>query len=101
MYSGTTLRSHSGKVAGVHQKIDRLARRGLREIAPKSKFPTARAIVHFEGFNGPDGLKRKSPGRDEPWHYINPDHYSDTDLIEMIEDLNKSAARKKPRACSF
>lgn len=86
MYSGTTLRSSSGKVLGAHQKIDRVARRALRRVAPDLPFPTARQIVHFEGMNGPDGLKRKSPAKDEPWHYYNPDDESDTAIIDMVAD---------------
>jgi len=86
MYSGTTLSRGSGRIVGVHQKIDRIARRALKNVASLSNFPTATQIVHFEGVNGPDGLKRKSPGRDEPWHYIDPTDPHDTDLFGMIED---------------
>lgn len=87
MYSGTTLRTKSGRVMGVHQRIDRLARRGLDDLTLKhSAFPGIRAILHFEGLNGPDGIKRKSPGQDEPWHYIDPSDPNDNALREMIED---------------
>ena len=34
----------------------------------------------------PDGIKRKSPGVDEPWHFIDPSDPSDTALVEMIMD---------------
>lgn len=72
---------------GVHQRIDRLARRGLTPAIPhRSSFPTAREILHFEGLNGPDGIKRKSPGLDEPWHYLDPDNPHDLRLREMIGD---------------
>ncbi|MBL8159411.1 hypothetical protein JNJ66_03055 [Candidatus Saccharibacteria bacterium] len=86
MYSGTTLRSSSGKVLGAHQKIDRVARRALAQVAPELPFPGIKAIVHFEGMNGPDGLKRKSPARDEPWHYYNPANPDDTAILTMILD---------------
>src|SRR5690606_10212914 len=87
MYSGTTLRNKSGRVMGVHQRIDRLARRGLMTLLPKrSYFPTAREILHFEGLNGPDGIKRKSPGQDEPWHYLDPADLEDNGLRTMIAD---------------
>jgi len=53
---------------------------------PRSRFPTTRAILHFEGKNGPDGIKRKSPAQDEPWHYLQPFDLEDTQLIKLIED---------------
>ncbi len=86
MYAGITLRNSSGNVAGAHQKIDRVARRHLTSRVPESvTFPTIRQILHFEGKNGPDGIKSKSPGKDEPWHFIDPTDPTDTQLIEVIE----------------
>ncbi|MFZ1360836.1 MAG: hypothetical protein WAS27_02310 [Candidatus Saccharimonadales bacterium] len=87
MYTGTTFRVKSGRLMGVHQKIDRVARRALAQKLPhKTIFPSERKIIHFEGLNGPDGIKRKSPGRDEPWHYINPQDPTDVSLRTMISD---------------
>ena len=87
MYSGTTFRTKSGRIMGVHQKIDRVARRQLVKHIPKSlQFPSTHDILHFEGANGPDGIKRKSPGRDEPWHFIDPYHEGDHVLFDMIND---------------
>jgi hypothetical protein len=87
MYSGTTFRTQSGRVMGVHQKIDRVAHRHIKKHTPrKLGFPTTHDILHFEGMNGPDGIKRKSPARDEPWHYIDPTDPSDTAIIGMIND---------------
>lgn len=87
MYSGTTLRTKSGNIMGVHQKIDRVARRNLKELpGDDTKFPWIREIIHFEGGNGPDGVKRKSPSVDEPWHYINPADPTDTQLITIVND---------------
>lgn len=87
MYSGTTFRTKSGRIMGVHQKIDRVARRALAKKLPnKTIFPGIQKILHFEGLNGPDGIKRKSPGRDEPWHYVDPHDDNDTALREMILD---------------
>jgi hypothetical protein len=72
---------------GVHQKIDRVAYRHLKEhISPKVPFPHVREILHFEGLNGPDGIKRKSPAKDEPWHYIDPKNHNDRALVAMITD---------------
>ena len=72
---------------GVHQRIDRLARRNLsKRITNKHYFPTAQNILHFEGLNGPDGIKRKSPSVDEPWHHIDPDNPEDRGIIDLIND---------------
>jgi hypothetical protein len=85
MYSGSTLTRFSGRVLGAHQKIDSVARRHLSWVIPdEAIFPGIRQILHFEGKNGPDAIKRKSPAKDEPWHYINPFDESDTQLIDLI-----------------
>ena len=86
MYSGTTLTKYSGRVLGAHQKIDRVARRHLtRLLKDTSQFPSIKEILQFEGQNGPDAIKRKSPARDEPWHYINPFDDEDLQLLELID----------------
>ncbi len=90
MYSGTTLTKFSGRVIGAHQKIDSVSRRHLSWLIPDDKlFPGIRSILAFEGKNGPDGIKRKSPAVDEPWHYYDPTDESDTQLIQLIEDHHK------------
>ncbi len=97
MYSGTTLRHGSGNLAGVHQRIDKVARRCAMSALPVStKFPALKLILRFEGKNGPDGIKRKSPAQDEPWHYIDPNNPADRGLIDMINDhfTNLAAALK-------
>ncbi len=87
MYSGTTMRVKSGRVMGAHQKIDRVARKRLGEMLPPERyFPDTHSILHFEGKNGPDGIKRKSPSVDEPWHYIDPTNPDDRQLYGYIED---------------
>ena len=87
MYSGTTFRKQSGGFIGVHQKIDRVARRTLQSIPGVGPgFPAIKDILHFEGNNGPDGIKRKSPSQDEPWHYIDPTKPDDRQLVDMIAD---------------
>ncbi|HSX23851.1 MAG TPA: hypothetical protein VLE74_02005 [Candidatus Saccharimonadales bacterium] len=88
MYSGLTIFSkHSGILLGAHQKIDRVSRKQLLQLpGGGSGFPTIREILHFEGVNGPDGIKRKSPGKDEPWHYVNPFDEKDTRLSEMLKE---------------
>jgi hypothetical protein len=86
MYSGTTLTPMSGRIFGAHQKIDRLAREALRRVLIyDASFPAIKHILHFEGVNGPDAIKRKSPAQDEPWHYYAPFNAADTQLIQLIE----------------
>jgi len=82
---------------GVHQKIDRIAHRNIIPLAEnRTTFPNKQQILHFEGLNGPDGIKRKSPGKDEPWHYIDPNNPEDRQLTVMITDHihNMAAALK-------
>ena len=87
MYSGSILRSQSGNVLGAHQKIDRVARKHLTTHVPDGiSFPSIKEILSFEGNDGPDGIKAKSPARDEPWHYIDPDNQNDTALLVLIQD---------------
>ncbi|HEX7633169.1 MAG TPA: hypothetical protein VF401_02475 [Candidatus Saccharimonadales bacterium] len=93
MYAGSTFTPISGKLLGAHQKIDRVAWRQLQQLAPKGLFPSAKLILHFEGDNGPDAIKRKSPAKDEPWHYIQPFDPDDTELIDLIEDHHKKLVK--------
>lgn len=86
MYSGTTLNNFSGNVVGAHQKIDRVAYRVLSKVTSLNNFPSRKAIIHFEGRNGPDGIKSKSPAQNEPWHFYDPFDVEDTTLIDMIEE---------------
>jgi hypothetical protein len=76
MYSGTTLKGsrHFDVWFGAHQKIDRVARQQLDVLIPDAKdvFPAWRKITRFEGIDGPDGIKRKNPGGEEPWHFYDP-----------------------------
>jgi hypothetical protein len=72
---------------GVHQKIDRVAFRHIQKHADVPPvFPSLHQILHFEGLNGPDGIKRKSPAVDEPWHYIDPTDPDDNAIVVMIND---------------
>jgi hypothetical protein len=88
---------------GAHQQIDRVARRRLDELFESPVFPSFREIVRFEGKNGPDGIKVKSPARNEPWHYLQPleddnkeylriisNHYSL--LVENLKQANRERA---------
>lgn len=76
MYSTTAISKNSkfsGKIVGTHQQLDQAARKILTHFLPHDKyFPSDKEIIHFEGTRGPDGLKRKSPGEDEPSHLLMP-----------------------------
>jgi hypothetical protein len=90
MYSGTTLTTYSGRIMGAHQKIDRTARRHVKLLLPSAtSFPTIKNILHFEGGNGPDAIKRKSPAQDEPWHFFDPFDELDNKLTMLILDHYK------------
>lgn len=72
MYSGFVTSKRTTQRFGVHQRFDRAAYGALVPHIDASQFPAARQIIHFEGMNGPDGLKVKSPGSYEPSHLYNP-----------------------------
>lgn len=57
---------------GVHQRFDVAAYRMIEQFLPTGAFPTLKDIIHFEGYNGPDGLKIKSSGVNEPSHLYDP-----------------------------
>ena len=87
MYSGLVLTKYSGRLMGAHQKIDRVARRHLSEImAADVVFPRISEILRFEGKNGPDGIKRKSPGKDEPWHYLDPLSGDASEFLAILDE---------------
>lgn len=98
MYAGTTFRNKSGHIVGVHQRIDRAARKSLKNVLTETdSFPVIKDILHFEGNNGPDGIKRKNPSKDEPWHFIDPFDDTDNKIIEYINNhiSNLSLALKQ------
>lgn len=74
MYSGLAMTKYSGRIMGAHQQVDRLARRKLKNLLGEQndQFPTFRELMKFEGRNGPDGIKIKSPAYNEPWHFLDP-----------------------------
>lgn len=69
-----------------HQKIDRTARRHLRQLlAGDVFFPGSRSIVYFEGRKGPDAAKLKKTPQDQPWHFVDPYDDSDNELNRLID----------------
>lgn len=77
---------NSGRLMGAHQQIDRLARRKLRLVlgTQNNDFPYFKEIVKFEGRNGPDGIKIKSPAYNEPWHYLDPLADDNKEFFEFL-----------------
>ncbi len=95
MYSGLTLTRFSGCFLGTHQKVDRLALRRLINLGvDRADFPTIREILHFEGKNGPDALKRKSPAINEPWHYFDPLDLGHQPLLDLIDHHYESLSHE-------
>ena len=95
MYSGTTFTQRSGRFIGVHQRIDRVSYRNNESLWKQhNAFPSCDQILRFEGQGGPDGIKRKSPGIDEPWHFVDPEKKGDWAIYTLIADniYNMTAA---------
>lgn len=72
MYSGFITRKRVVKRLGIHQRFNVAAYRMAAPFLRTATFPTIDQINHFEGLNGPDGLKIKSPGEAEPSHLYDP-----------------------------
>ncbi len=99
MYSGTTLTPFSGRIIGAHQKIDRVARHHLKQlIEDDSQFPSPRRIIHFEGRKGPDAIKRKSPAKDEPWHFYSPFDENDSAILDLISEHYRQLVKQLKKA---
>ncbi len=102
MYSGFITKNHASKRLGIHQKFNASAYRLVAPMLRDQAFPTLKQIQHFEGVNGPDGLKLKSPGEFEPDHMYDPaigrgeilkhiaNHYQH--LVEALKDQDQVRA---------
>lgn len=106
MYSGLAITTSSGRIFGVHQKIDRVAYNNLRCLPGEQPwFPDIKQILHFEGLNGPDGIKKKSPGQNEPWHYIDPSNPKDIGILSIIsghyQQLSLALKQKNASRAAF
>lgn len=104
MYAGLTYGNKAGNWIGVHQRIDKVARKHLGKLGVED-FPEIADILYFEGNNGPDGIKHKSPSVDEPWHFIDSQKIYNRDLLDTIEshrqNLSKALKKKDTRRASF
>jgi hypothetical protein len=95
MFTGFSATNYSGSLLGTHQRLNRMSRKVLNSMLIDNKaFPSARQINHFEGKNGPDGLKVKSAGRNEPWHYYDPYDPDDGEILRIIEEHHKNLVRE-------
>jgi len=88
---------------GAHQRIDRFAMKQLEMILSTDQmsfFPTAKQLLEFEGINGPDGIKIKTPAQGEPWHFYNPYDPKDTQILDVMRSNYKNlvTALKKGNA---
>lgn len=103
MYAGFITVKHTSHWLGAHQRFNRVARRYINDHVAPGRFPSARQIMRFEGYNGPDGLKIKSPHRHEPKHFYHPErdeghvpHYVESHYRALVialrdKDLVKAA----------
>ncbi len=85
MYSGFLSPRHSSQWVGTHQKLNRISYHMAIEKIDNGVFPEIKTIQSFEGLNGPDGIKLKSPSQNEPWHYYDPLDDEDTQLIDLLD----------------
>jgi hypothetical protein len=72
VYAGFVTTKRVVKKIGIHQKFDTAAYRMIFPYLDRSLFPTLNQILHFEGINGPDGIKVKSLGHHDPSHMYDP-----------------------------
>lgn len=95
MYAGFITSKYTADWLGAHQKFNKVAYRQLVPYVSEEDFPSLDKIQHFEGYNGPDGIKVKSPHRhDEPSHFYDPsrregellDHL-DNHYISLVDSL--------------
>lgn len=96
MYAGFITSKHSANWLGAHQKFNRASFVALRDLITNqpdrivhqkvfARFPEIKRINNYEGYNGPDGIKVKSPAQNEPWHYYDPFDQSDDKIFPLIE----------------
>ncbi len=72
MYAGFVTTKRVVKRLGIHQKFDIAAFHMVSAYFKRGTFPLQKQILHFEGINGPDGVKVKSLGIQDPSHMYDP-----------------------------
>ncbi len=103
MYSGFVSRRRVVARLGIHQRFDMAAYQMIKPYLPHGVFPSSKDIIHFEGYNGPDGLKVKSPKDNQPSHLYDPatdtgevplhiaNHYDALVKCLKVADLTRAA----------
>lgn len=107
---------HADSWLGTHQKLNRHAYRALKRyltlhddpLSARSKlagFPSVKLLNHFEGINGPDGMKIKSPGQNELQHFYDPYTDGDHEIFGMLtshqKELRKALAEDNQERAAF
>ena len=72
MYSGFVSKNKTSSRLGVHQRFNAAAYHIIHDQLQSGAFPGLKRLHHFEGINGPDGVKVKSPGVQDPSHMYDP-----------------------------
>ncbi|MEI7818937.1 MAG: hypothetical protein WCI47_02355 [bacterium] len=96
MNSGFVSFASRGRISysGTHQKLDREAYRILAPIINPAHFPRRGAILKFEGYGGPDGLKVKGNyNTDHLWDPVNEigslPHWIESHYKSLVAALKK------------
>lgn len=92
MYSGFITSKRTVGLVGVHQRFDIAAHRITAPYFATDTFPAVPQIVHFEGMNGPDGVKAKSPKAETVSHMYDPVTESG-DIPGLIEEHYRALVR--------
>jgi hypothetical protein len=72
MYAGFITTKRVVRRLGIHQRFDAVAYKMIAPYLRKGTFPSLKQVIHFEGINGPDGVKVKSLGTQDPSHMYDP-----------------------------
>jgi hypothetical protein len=84
LYAGFITKKRVVKRAGIHQRFDMAAYRMVQPYLPADAFPPLPYILHFEGYNGPDGLNSKQGLRPKALREHN--HDNPTHIYDPIAD---------------
>lgn len=73
MYAGIITKKRTIKRLGIHQRFNGAAYKMIEEFLAPGSFPQLKDIHHFEGVNGPDGLKLKADWKTGCNHIYDPE----------------------------
>lgn len=77
MYAGFVSPRRTVSRLGIHQRFDMAAYRMIKPYLVPGAFPDIKDILHFEGYNGPDGLKSKTGLKPKTKDDPHPSHLYD------------------------